>query len=479
MSLSHHFEMDSQGPETPHDEPDNTLNGDTLSSTLSNTASSYSNRVIATEKNVHSGGYPTLPAVHSRPPTTDYAEITSLDRTMQEVAFHKMQNEIESQMQRLQNLNTKEFLAEMDVIRQNLNLTERQMMGLTLMTLREVPIKHRHCNCCHIVIRQKYTNCLFTAPASNPHSAISLRIDRDDDLSSTLNGDEDSVQHTPPSPSPMHGQNGRKYPRLTSLKSLFNSNLSPDTPTSATTPMTPSELRSGKLAKFRPLSMFNDSPQLGATTDVDSILESQEMEYQLLAPLPSASPLILGQVGHHGIDRFTETTITGNTPTGHLESSGFRLRQQNGESFMATKMHIDLDPEYRSLSNRQTLFLCISYKIRGLILFVIPLVHTAVSAVIALAILVEIASESFDSNNVHCALCRKMHEIFYGPKVHDILTGTLCFEMKEWIGFNPLHPLSTMHLHSTTLFLTVFIHSDSLWMNAFQIEQRCDFIYSL
>lgn len=460
VTLSHHFEMDAQGLENAGDEADTTLYDieNTLTSTVSDTISTPMNRVVAGEKNVHNGCL-TLPeskvAIYSNPATTDYAEITTVDRTMQEAQFHKLQKEIEGQMTRLQNLSSKDFLAEMEVIRENLDLTEKQMTGIALMTLREVPIKHRHCNCCHIVIRQKYSNCLFTSPWSvtkgGVDSAISFRIDHDqaeEERSSTMNGDEVSTT-TPPSPSP----NRRKYPRLTSLKSLFqNPQQNPlDTPTAAIspitpiTPITPSEMKI--TSKFRPLSIFPDSPQHGATTDVDSILcESKEMEYHQftggmqpftpgMQPMLSASPLILPNPATatnthqiaNGHDN-AEHTVTNDTT---LETSGFHLTQ-NGENLLMMKseifnvsppVHIDINPEYREISNRETLCLCIGHRIRALFLFLIPFLWTAISAIIALVVLLEIVSESFTTNNEDCNLCRKIHEIFYGPKIHHILTG--------------------------------------------------------
>eukprot|EP01083_Nonionella_stella_P028312 77969_1 len=133
------------------------------------------NRMLNMDDMIHS----------SNPRRHSYAEITYFDRTTRNTALQQIHREVEGQLNRLKNLNNKEFVAEMDVIKHNLSLDDAQMVSLILMTLREVPIRHRNCTCTYVLIKQKHSHCLFTTPTQpivsvskgSPSSNTSIECD--------------------------------------------------------------------------------------------------------------------------------------------------------------------------------------------------------------------------------------------------------------------------------------------------------------
>ena len=344
----------------------------------------------------------------------DYAEITTFDRTMKESALQQIQREIEEQLNRLKNLNNKEFLAEMEVIKKNLNLTDDQMVNLTLMTLREVPIKHRNCQCCYIHIKQKYNNCLFTTPMSQNTTSSNNIIsgyhngnDPDSTYDQTYDDDninsrnDELLSETPPTPQTpqdlkynqfgfgSNNNNNNKRTNLDSLRSIFNNIM--DTPQTA-----------DKQA-----------------TDIDSILESEEMEYKLPPRIPSNSNIIDANnyIENGG---YTTTTNTANSAGSTHSGSGSNYYQDRMQD-ISTKLYVDTTRTQQD-KNNYGLCLQIGHRIRAIFFFLIPFIYTFISALVALIILMEVFTESYIDNNDQCQICHTIHDIFYGPKVHKILT---------------------------------------------------------
>lgn len=391
---------------------------------------------------------------------TDYAEITTFDRTMKESALQQIQREIEDQLNRLKNLNNKEFLAEMEVIKENLNLSDDEMINLTLMTLREVPIKHRNCQCCYIHIKQKYNNCLFTSPMSQNTNSI-------------LSNTEISGYHNGNDPESTYNDTHELNLRFNHDQSPNPSDHTSSTLRTPPTPKTPyDDPNKNKFSSLKALFATDNTPtQIDkAPTDIDSILESEEMEYKLPPRVPSNENIIIDG------NNYVETTTRDGTSEHYQRDGGGAPTIYGGGG--STKMYIDTVPTKRNhVSKGDNTCLILWRRIRGFFLFVIPFIHTFISALIALIIFMEIMTESYNDNDDQCEICHKIHDIFYGPKVHDILMNDGKNNNIQLIAFYMILSLriSTILIWYILLIHTLLFHIISCCCCC-QLEIECDYL---
>eukprot|EP01084_Bolivina_argentea_P105855 189579_1 len=317
--------------------------------------------------------------------TNDYAEITTgFGRTMKETALQQIQREIDEQLNRLKNLNNKEFLAEMEVIKNNLNLSDNQMVDILLMTLREVPIRYRNCPCgLYIHIKQKYNNCLFTS--NNTSSNVLSYNNNNNNYESTYNSnpsnstpynDNDNEimnEYSQTPPTPETSTKIKKYPNVNSFKSLFNNQDTPQT--------------------------IDKQP-----TDIDSILESEEMEYKL--------------------------EISKNIDNTNVSTSNYNQYQTQPTTMNNTKLYIDTVAITENEHIINNVCLKIFYKLREFILFFIPFIHTFILSLISLIISLEIITDTYNKNNNQCNICNNIHTMFFGSKLNHIINNGTQFELK-------------------------------------------------